>query len=147
MGINSVRALVLLIVPILLRGSLHMKLPVPAEKMERYRATARLRRHERASRLKHRRDRALEIATEAARILRQHFSVERIVLFGSLVSPDGFHWRSDIDLAVWGLAERDHYRAVARLLDLDHDFSVDIIRAEAANTRFLERVEREGMPL
>jgi predicted nucleotidyltransferase len=124
-----------------------MKLPVPAEKMEQYRAAARLRRHERESRLKQRRDRAMEIATEAAGILRQEFGVERIVLFGSLISPEAFHWRSDIDLAVWGLAQRDHYRATARLLSLDHEFSVDIIRAESANARLLERVEQEGMPL
>jgi predicted nucleotidyltransferase len=124
-----------------------MKLVVPAEKMKQYRATARLRRHERENLLKQRRDRALQITTEAAEILGQHFGVERVVLFGSLVSPDGFHWRSDLDLAVWGLAERDHYRAVARLLSLDHEFSVDIIRAESANARLLERVEQEGIPL
>ncbi|HAA02068.1 MAG TPA: nucleotidyltransferase domain-containing protein [Syntrophobacteraceae bacterium] len=124
-----------------------MKLPVPVERMEQYRETARMRRHERENCLKYRRDRALEIAAEAATILRQYFSVERIVLFGSLVSPDGFHWRSDIDLVVWGLAERDHYRAVARLLELDHEISVDIIRAEAAKASLLERIAREGMPL
>jgi predicted nucleotidyltransferase len=93
--------------------------------MEKYRTAARQRRQARATRLGLRRERELQIATEASGILKRQFGAGRVVLFGSLLLPDGFHQRSDIDLVVWGLAEKDHFRAVARLLSLDREFSID----------------------
>ena len=77
-------------------------------------------------------DRARQLANRAAAMLRSRFSAERVVAFGSLVDPELFHARSDIDLAVWGLKERDYYRAVGVLQALDPDFSIDLIMFEDA---------------
>ena len=124
-----------------------MSLSESAEKMEKYRTAARQRRQAKATRLRLRRERGLQIATEASGILKRQFGAGRVVLFGSLLLPDGFHQRSDIDLAVWGLAEKDHFRAVARLLSLDREFSIDVIRAESAPARLLLVIEGGGMEL
>jgi predicted nucleotidyltransferase len=121
-----------------------MSLVVSTEKMEGYRAGGQQRRRQRAERLARRHERALQVAAQAAQILLQQFHSERVVLFGSVLLPDSFHLRSDIDLAVWGLAEQDHYRAVGQLLSLDQEFSVGVIRAESAPLRLLAIIEREG---
>ena len=124
-----------------------MPTEVSAEQIKVYRTTARRRKEAKARRLSHRRDRALRVADEAATILKQQFGVERVVAFGSILSPERFHEHSDIDLAVWKLAEEHHYRAVGILLGLDPEFSVDLIRAESAPSGLLAVVERDGVIL
>jgi hypothetical protein len=52
-----------------------------------------------------------------------------------------------VDLAVWGLDERDYYRAVSRLLDLDFDISIDLVEAELASSALLAIIELEGKPV
>ncbi|MDM8553082.1 hypothetical protein QUF72_23605, partial [Desulfobacterales bacterium HSG2] len=56
-----------------------------------------------------------------------------------------FNHRSDVDLAVWGLDERKYYRAVAQLLSVDTEISVDLVRTEEARKSLRARIEREGV--
>jgi hypothetical protein len=58
-----------------------------------------------------------------------------------------FHTHSDIDLAVWGLADAAYYRAVARLLDVCAPYDVHIVVMEQAPASLRERVKREGINL
>ncbi len=57
------------------------------------------------------------------------------------------HENSDVDIAVWGIEERQYLRALAELLDLDPNFSVDLIEAEYAQPRILETVNTVGIEL
>jgi len=82
---------------------------------------------------------AREVAGRAAVMLKASFSAGRVVSFGSLVDPELFHGRSDIDLAVWGLKERDYYRAVGVLQSLDPELSIDLILFEDASVE-LQRI-------
>lgn len=91
--------------------------------------------------------RARKVARKAASILRKQFSVEKIVLFGSVVHPRLFHSRSDIDIAVWGLDERLYFRAVGMLLGIDSEISVDLITVETASPAMQEVILRDGKPL
>jgi predicted nucleotidyltransferase len=120
---------------------------ISPELMEAYRATARRRRQKKEIQLKRKRENALHLAKEAAEILKQQFGAKRVVLFGSLLVSERFHERSDIDLAVWGLAEKDYYRSVGRLLSLDLEFNVDLIRIEWAPSKLAEAIEQEGIEL
>lgn len=118
---------------------------IPAEKMAAYRATARRRRQQEKQQLAHRRQRAWEVARQASQLLKEQFGVKRVVLFGSVLFPERFHQRSNVDLAVWGLDERVYYRAVACLLNLDPALAVNLVEAELASPALLAIIEREGV--
>jgi predicted nucleotidyltransferase len=102
----------------------------------------------RAKELEARRERAWEVARQAATLLKQEFGATRVVLFGSLTrGPGRFYVRSDIDLAVWGLDERLYFKAVARLLDLDSEIGVDLVEAEKAKPSLMVAIEQDGIDL
>jgi predicted nucleotidyltransferase len=63
------------------------------------------------------------------------------VAFGSLTQPALFHKRSDVDLAVWGLAEPDYYRAVGILQGLDSSIEVDLVEYESASHSLQETIQ------
>jgi len=120
---------------------------VPAEKIQVYRETARRRRTDELRQLAQRRERAWVVARQAAALLRRQFGANRVLAFGSLVRSDLFHPRSDVDLAVWGVAEGEYYRAVAQVLALDPAIEIDLVRAEEAPDTLLTCIEREGVGL
>ncbi len=122
-------------------------LSIPPEKMAQYRETARRRREQRRQEMERRRQRALALAHRAADLLRAQFGATRVVLFGSLAHGAPFHEHSDVDLAAWGIDARDYLRAVARLLDLDPDIPIDLVRAEEARPSILETIEEEGVEI
>jgi uncharacterized protein len=72
------------------------------------------------------------VAREAAQILKQTFDVQRVVLFGSWLDVSRIHAHSDLDLAVWGSEETLYFKAVARLQDIDAEFSIDLVEADQA---------------
>ncbi|MGF1603882.1 MAG: nucleotidyltransferase family protein [Thermosynechococcaceae cyanobacterium] len=72
-----------------------------------------------------------EVAQQAAQILKDQFGVQRVVLFGSMLDINEINWRSDIDLAVWGLGKFDLFKAGAAI-DRGHDFAIDLVPAEEA---------------
>jgi uncharacterized protein len=114
--------------------------PIATEKMAAYRASARKRQEQRQAKLRDRHQLGSAIAQEAAEILKQEFNAEKVVLFGSMLSFDRIHERSDVDLAVWGLAPQDYYRAVGKLQGLHPDMPVDLIEAESAPERLLGEI-------
>ena len=112
-----------------------------------YRQTAQRRRaeaeHERQQRLAQ----GWEVARKAAHLLRERFSAQRVAAFGSLVHPDRFHKRSDVDLAAWGLDEREYLRAVAAVTGLDREISIDLIAVEEASESLRKLIQEEGVLL
>ena len=122
-------------------------LPIPPEKMAVYRATAQRREQERRAMVEARRVCALALAQTASQLLKQQFGAQRVVLFGSILTPAFFHERSDIDLAVWGLDERLYLRALGRLLDLDPNFEFDLVEFEVAPPRLQASIQKEGQEL
>lgn len=112
-----------------------------------YRATARRRWEQKERESALRRERAWQVARQAARLLKDQFGASQVVVFGSLTRKGFFHPRSDVDLAVWGLDERMYYRAVSRLLSLDPEISVDLVEAERARPALRAAIEREGVLL
>jgi len=115
--------------------------------IENYRQTARRRRRDAEHRRQQRLAQAWKVAHKAADLLRERFSAQRVAAFGSLVHPGRFHTRSDVDLAAWGLDEREYLRAVAAVTALDRDISVDLIAVEEAPESLRKRIETEGASL
>ena len=113
----------------------------------RFRDNLKLRQVVLAEQARMRMDKARQVASRAAAVLKTEFSVERVVVFGSLVDPELFHNRSDIDLAVWGIKERDYSRAVGVLQSIDPEFSIDLIVFEDAVAGLQRTILRNGVEL
>lgn len=114
--------------------------------MEVYRRTARRIREESERRRRIWVRRGWEVAEKAASLLRNRFRAERIVVFGSLIRPEDFDERSDVDLAVRGVSDGDYLRAVAAVTGLDSEITVDLIRLEQASPSLCRQVE-EGVDI
>lgn len=81
------------------------------------------------------------VAEQATRLLKDRWSASKVVLFGSLLWSEKVHSRSDVDLAVWDLPEADYLRALAELLDLNPDFSIDLVEANYATPNLLLAIQ------
>lgn len=97
--------------------------------------------------LKDRYERAWKVARLGADLLRKQFGVEKVWVFGSLLHPERFHSRSDIDLAVESIDGTELYRAVSLLLDVDPEFSFDLVELIHAREHLRRAVEAEGQEL
>jgi predicted nucleotidyltransferase len=101
----------------------------------------------RRANLTQRQKKGWETAQVAARLLKAQFKVERVALFGSLLTVAKMHEASDIDLAVWGLADAAYLSAVTQLLALDPDFSIDLVQVEAAAPALRQSIFTSGIEL
>ncbi len=91
-----------------------------------------------------RRERARDAARRLAERIGLQPGVLRVILFGSLAGEGGLvHRRSDIDLAVEGLAAGGS-AAIGAILDEFADFRIDLVRLEEAAPELRRRIEREG---
>jgi predicted nucleotidyltransferase len=107
------------------------------------RLTARIAARDRAAR-----DRADALRARlpaGVRLLRDR-GATRVVLFGSLASGAAVHDATDVDLAVWGLSERDMIDLGLELED-ELKASVDLVRAESAGPALAARISRDGKEL
>jgi predicted nucleotidyltransferase len=109
-----------------------------------YRRSAQARHEAQRAQLDARRQRARQVAQQAAARLKQEFAVDKVALFGSVVQPALFHIHSDIDLAVWGLDERRYFRAVGMLQGLDSEFAIDLVPFEDAAPSLQHTITQEG---
>lgn len=119
--------------------------PTPAE-MARYIATARQRQQIEHQQKKQRQQQGQQIAKQAAERLKAHFHVQRVWLFGSMLTLHRVHSHSDIDLAVEGLEPRHYLDAVIELLDLS-EFSIDLVQVEYTQPSLLETIKQQGLEL
>jgi predicted nucleotidyltransferase len=90
---------------------------------------------------------AWEIARKAAKLLREHFGVARVRVFGSLLHDYQFNAGSDIDLAVEGLNQDEYWKALAMVLFLDDRMDVNMIDKSLCRPEIWDVVEHEGVDL
>ena len=124
-------------------------LDLPEEEWKTYRPVQAILQRQSANQTKveRRRKRALQLARQAAALLRKDFGSTRVVLFGSLASQDGFTLWSDIDLAVFGMAADRFYAAVAAVTGLSPEFKIDLVDAETCKPSLREAIDRDGIPV
>jgi hypothetical protein len=73
--------------------------------------------------------------------LAESYGIDRVLLFGSAIKPGRFHERSDLDVAVAGLASEDYFSfmaALSRAIERD----VDVVHIEDENAKRLIRKSR-----
>jgi predicted nucleotidyltransferase len=102
---------------------------------------------ERRSRLKQRHQDGLKQAKELADILKADFGATKVVLFGSMLSVNDIHMKSDIDLAVWDLPSGDYIKALTALMWNAEEFSVDLVRIEEAPPSLKDYIADKGLTL
>ncbi len=124
-----------------------MTLNISPEQMAEYRATYKRRQAVARQKLDERFELAWKIARLGAKRLRSELQVDKVVVFGSLTNRELFHIRSDIDLAVWGLPDKEYLRALGLLLDLSSEFSVDLVPFKDATEPLRQVIESEGVVL
>lgn len=120
---------------------------ISPEQMAIYKATARRRAARRNAELDDRLDRAWATARCASALLKKRFGADQVMVFGSLLERRLFHAHSDIDLAAWGIPEHAYLKAAGAVLDLDPEFSVDLVRMEEARESIRAIIEDEGRTL
>ena len=120
---------------------------ITPEEMAVYRATARRRRERERQELARRRERAWALAQQAARLLKEQFGATRVVVFGSLVHEDCFTLWSDVDIAAWGIAPEDTFRAIGAVMDLGGDIEINLVDMGACRPSIRAVIEREGVEL
>ena len=97
--------------------------------------------------LRARYQRAWKVARHAADVLREHYTVQRVVLFGSLLDQERFKAHSDVDLAVWGIGWPAYLHALGEMLELDEEIEVNLVDIACSHPLLREVIEREGREL
>jgi predicted nucleotidyltransferase len=84
---------------------------------------------------------ALKSAQTCAELLKRRFGARRVILFGSLIGQGPWHDRSDIDLAVEGLAPTDYFRALSACWELlPQGIHLDLVPLEDARPELRARI-------
>lgn len=119
-----------------------MTLPISIEQMARYRRTTHRRWQVEKERREHRRQRAWQLARQAAALLREKCAVERVVLFGSLAHPARFTQWSDVDLAAWGLSPLNWLQAIGDVRALSEEVDLNLVDAGSCPEELLTIIEK-----
>ena len=122
-------------------------LELSPEQIARYRTAAQKRQQQEQPEIDKRREKAWMAARRAAQLLREQFQVTRLVVFGSLARETGFNRWSDVDIAAWGLAPEDTFRAIGAVMDLDTDVPVNLVDVNTARDSLLAEIEQYGIEL
>jgi uncharacterized protein len=123
------------------------QLTLSPEQITRYRASALERQQREEVESAARRQEAWRIAREAAQLLRQRFNVSRVVVFGSLARQTGFNRWSDVDIAAWGIASEDTFRAIGAVMDLQTEIPINLVDVNTARPSLLASIERDGVSI
>jgi predicted nucleotidyltransferase len=119
------------------------------EELRSYRPWQSVERHRKDPEVSRRREDAWKVARIAGEMLKRRFGVKRVVVFGSLARKTVFTPWSDIDLAVWGIAPEEYYRAAGAAMDigLEEGIRGDVVDVEECGPQFLVDIEEEGIEL
>lgn len=95
--------------------------------------------------LEEKRCRILQCIDKAAEVLKD-FGANQVLICGSILNPKRFHFRSDLDLIVYGMPPSlliKAYLAVEAIKELE-DIEIDLKHADELPKEFLASVEAEG---
>lgn len=112
-----------------------------------YFETARLRAKTETPEIKARFERAWDTARRSAGFIKNLFPDARVRVFGSLLYPDSFGLRSDIDLAVEGIPWPDYLRVWSELERSEPEFKIDLVDSGIVSEQLRNVIAREGREL
>ena len=112
-----------------------------------YRSTSHRRVVQRRLQLERNKQLAWSAARRAAQLLRDQFGATRVVVFGSLVYEDCFTIWSDVDIAAWGIAPEQTFRAIGEVHDLTNEIECNLIDVASCRSAILQTIEQKGIDL
>ncbi len=89
-------------------------------------------------------EKAWAVARQAVSLLKEKYEIEKVWIFGSLLTRHRFHRQSDIDLAVWTLDDDSWLGAIGDLQELDSDFRIEVVELIRATASMRQVVAEEG---
>jgi predicted nucleotidyltransferase len=119
----------------------------PHEEIFKYRPWQAVDRYNRESHIIKRRQKAWEVATQAAKLLKTRFGATCVKVFGSLAHGAWFTPRSDVDIYIEGLTIESFFQVEAAIEKIDQGFKVDLLTPEECSEELLRRIEEEGVEL
>lgn len=117
-----------------------------SQKYAAYLPGIRQRWRQRQDELARRREAAWESARRIALFLRARYNATQVIAFGSLVHPERFDERSDIDLAVAGIPAHAFFSAWAAA-GADCAFALDLVDLDDCSPALRELIALEGRSL
>lgn len=120
---------------------------IPPEQMVQYRETAIRHTREGQELERERRERAWQLAHQAAALLRERYGVSRVVVFGSLIHPNRFTLWSDLDIAAWGLTAHNWLRASAAVRELSREIDVNLVDVTCCSAELRAAIDQDGVSL
>ncbi|MFO7761568.1 MAG: hypothetical protein R6V20_08155 [Desulfobia sp.] len=116
--------------------------------IEKYRRFHKARLQSRKDELEQRRQFLLSQADKITAVL-QGLGATRIILYGSVLRPERFHDRSDLDIIAYGLSFSAWHKGMQRLEEIPElaDVTIDLKCAEEVSSDFLDWVEEQGREL
>ena len=90
---------------------------------------------------------AWQTAYQIAAVLYDEFQAKHVAVFGSLTEPIGFKESSDIDIAVWGLTDKEHTKAKDRIWEMEPGFKIDLINFDLTKNLFQQRIQQQAIPI
>src|SRR3990172_9286854 len=117
------------------------------EQLDQYRRTAARREKIRAVKIKPRMEKAWKLAKKAAKVLREQYHAERVAVFGSLLHESRFTEWSDVDIAAWGIAPDQTFRAIGTVMDLDSAIEINLVDVNTCTPSLLKAIEEEAVDL
>lgn len=126
-------------------------LDLTPEALKRYHPMAAIR-HQRENAawradLSNRRRRAIQVARQAAELLRREFGARKIFIFGSFVRRGGFSPWSDIDIATQGIPPARFFEAVGAVIGISAEFKIDLVDMDTCAPLLRKNIESYGKPL
>lgn len=70
-----------------------------------------------------------------------------MVVFGSLARESGFTRWSDVDIAAWGIAPEDTFRAIGAVMDLETEIPVNLVDVNTCRPSLLKAIQQDGIDL
>ena len=118
----------------------------PREEIKKYKPWQALERHKLDKDITSWRNRAKEVAGQAAKILKEKYGASRVVLFGSLAHEAWFTLKSDIDLYAVDIPADKFFKAEAEVESIAPMFKVDLVDHKECSPELLKQI-REGIEL
>ena len=122
-------------------------LDLSPRQIDEYRLTAAEHQRSRAAKNKPRLEKAWVLAKKAAEILRARYHVTRVAVFGSMLHEARFTEWSDVDIAAWGIAPDQTFRAIGTVMDLDASIEINLVDVNTCTTSLRESIEAEAVDL
>lgn len=125
-------------------------LDLTPEALKRYRPMVAIRHRKNTvmrADLSNRRRRAIQVARQAADLLRREFGARKVFIFGSLVRRGGFTLWSDIDIATQGIPPVRFFEAVGMVTGISAEFKIDLVDMDTCAPLLRKNIEADGKSL